>query len=92
MVYVHAADTSRYFIFNFQEKQGNRIEVKIEKARKVPVLTEPSPPTTSKFIPMQEEDFWPAQLSDFNGVPWSPEAQQITQFREFINKEIIRSA
>ena len=53
MVYVHASDTSRYFVFTFQERQGNRIEVKLEKAKKVPALTEPSPPTVMKFIPMQ---------------------------------------
>ena len=60
MVYVHATDTSRYFVFTFQERQGNKIEVKLEKVRKVPALTEPAPPTVSKFIPMQQEDFWPA--------------------------------
>ena len=60
MVYVHASDTSRYFVFTFQERQGNRIEVKLEKAKKVPALTEPSPPTVMKFIPMQEDDFMPA--------------------------------
>ena len=59
MVYVHAADIKRYFIFTFQEKQGNKIEVKIEKALKVPALIAATP-TVTKFIQMQEEDFMPA--------------------------------
>jgi hypothetical protein len=29
MVYVHESDTSRFFIVTFQERQGNKIEVKI---------------------------------------------------------------
>ena len=29
MTYVHASDTTRFFIFTFQERQGNRIEVKL---------------------------------------------------------------
>ena len=59
MTYVHAADTSRFFVVSFQERQGNKIEVKIEKVKKVPSLTEPTPPTMKKFIPMQEDDFMP---------------------------------
>jgi len=57
--YVHASDTSRYFVVSFQEKQGNKIEVKIEKTKKVPALTEPTPPTMIKFIPMGEADLTP---------------------------------
>lgn len=43
MTYVHASDTSRYFVFSFQEKQGNKLEVKIEKTKKVPGLMDSSP-------------------------------------------------
>lgn len=59
-VYVHAIDTSRYFIFTYQERQGNKIEVKIEKTKKVPALTESTPPTVMKFIVMPEDEFEPS--------------------------------
>mmetsp|Transcript_10764 Transcript_10764/g.14489 ORF Transcript_10764/g.14489 Transcript_10764/m.14489 type:complete len:147 (+) Transcript_10764:121-561(+) len=90
IIYVHAADTTRFFALSFQERQGNKIEVKIEKIKKVPSLTELMPPTISKFIPMGEEDLMPPIFSNFDSqAPWAPEAQQLTTFREFINKEII---
>ena len=73
MVYVHAADTTRFFVMTFQERQGNKIEVKIEKAKKVPSLTEPSPPTIMKFIVMGEEDFPPSHFTNFTVAPWVPE-------------------
>ena len=73
MVYVHAADTTRFFVMTFQERQGNKIEVKIEKAKKVPSLTEPTPPTTMKFIVMGEDDFPPSHFANFEAAPWAPE-------------------
>lgn len=92
MSYVHACDTSRFFVVSFRQLQGNRIEVKIEKVKKVPSLTESTPPTVLKFIPMGAEDLGPEIFSRFDAAPWQPEAEQLKTFREFIKKEITTSA
>ena len=90
MTYVHASDTSRFFNFSFQERQGNRIEVKLEKAKKAPGVREPMAPSISKFINMGNDDLVPSIFADFESQePWAPEKSQITAFRDFIKKEII---
>ena len=66
MVYVHSSDTSRFFTLTFQERQGNKIEVKIEKTKKLPSLTEPTPPTLMKFIPMGDADLTPEMFHVFD--------------------------
>ena len=60
ITYVHAADTTRFFVLTFQERQGNKIEAEIKKQKKVPTLSEPAVPTIKKFIQMQEDDFLPS--------------------------------
>ena len=50
ITYVHAVDTSRFFVLTFQERQGNKIEAMIQKQKKVPALSEPAVPTVKKFI------------------------------------------
>ena len=92
MTYVHASDTSRFFVFTSQERQGNRLECKLEKVKKVPSLTEPTPPTLMKFIPMGDEDLMPSIFANFNSAPWDPASPQLATFKEFVHKEIIRVA
>lgn len=89
MTFVHKSDTARFFVVTYQEKQGNKIEVKIEKVKKVPGLIATGPPTIMKYIDMTESELRLDAFLDFTQAPWNPESAQIVTFKEFIKKEIV---